>query len=92
MCITHFIYRYTILIYHKNDGRIIMSVSYEYYKIFYYVGKYHSFNKAASVLMNSQPNITRAMNNLESELDCKLFFRSHKGSGIPEATITKEQR
>lgn len=61
-----------------------MSVSYEYYKIFYYVGKYKSFNKAANVLMNSQPNITRAMNNLEAELDCKLFVRSHKGVTLTE--------
>ncbi|MBR1692246.1 MAG: LysR family transcriptional regulator [Lachnospiraceae bacterium] len=56
-----------------------MSVSYEYYKIFYYVGKYKSFSKAAKVLMNSQPNITRTMNNLETELGCKLFIRSNRG-------------
>lgn len=61
-----------------------MSVSYEYYKIFYYVGKYNSFNMAAKVLMNSQPNITRAMNILESELECKLFHRSHKGVTLTE--------
>ncbi|MEE3467049.1 MAG: LysR family transcriptional regulator [Eubacterium sp.] len=62
-----------------------MSISYEYYKIFYYVGRYHSFNRAAKVLMNSQPNITRAMNNLESELGCTLFERSHRG-----VSLTKE--
>ena len=56
-----------------------MSISYEYYKIFYYVARYRSFNRAAKVLLNSQPNITRAMNNLESELDCPLFERSHRG-------------
>ena len=56
-----------------------MSVSYEYYKIFYYVGKYHSFSSAAEKLTSSQPNITRAMNNLESALDCRLFVRSNKG-------------
>ena len=56
-----------------------MSVSYEYYKIFYHVAKCKSFNKAAAALFNSQPNITRAINNLERELDCKLFIRSHKG-------------
>lgn len=36
-----------------------------YYKIFYYVAKYHNFTKAARALNNSQPNITRAMNCLE---------------------------
>ncbi|MCM1499023.1 MAG: LysR family transcriptional regulator [Clostridium sp.] len=56
-----------------------MSVSYEYYKIFYYVGKYKSFSKAAKALNNSQPNITRTMNKLEAELDCTLFNRSKKG-------------
>ncbi len=56
-----------------------MSISYEYYKIFYYVGKYKSFSKAAKALNNSQPNITRTMNKLEFELGCKLFIRSKKG-------------
>lgn len=56
-----------------------MSISYEYYKIFYYVGKYKSFSKAAKVLNNSQPNITRTMNKLEFELGCKLFIRSKRG-------------
>ena len=59
-----------------------MSVSYEYYKIFYYVGKYNSFSRAAKALNNSQPNITRTMNNLETELGCKLFIRSNKGIAL----------
>ena len=59
-----------------------MSVSYEYYKIFYYVGKYKSFSKAAKALNNSQPNITRTMNNLETELGCRLFIRSNKGISL----------
>ena len=29
--------------------------------------------------VNNQPNITRCMNILENELDCKLLIRSHKG-------------
>lgn len=51
----------------------------DYYRIFYYVAKYKSFSKAARMLDNNQPNITRCMNILESELDCKLLNRSHKG-------------
>lgn len=62
-----------------------MSASYEYYKIFYYVAKYHSFNKAASVLSNSQPNISRSISNLEAELECKLFNRSPKGVTLTDA-------
>ena len=46
-----------------------MNVNFEYYKIFYYVAKYNNFTKAAHVLNNSQPNITRAMNCLEHELN-----------------------
>ena len=52
---------------------------FDYYRIFYYVAKYKSFSKAARMLDNNQPNITRCMNILESELDCKLLNRSHKG-------------
>lgn len=59
-----------------------MAVPYDYYRIFYYVAKYHSFTRAAKILMNSQPNITRAMNNLESALGCQLFFRSHRGTTL----------
>ena len=62
-----------------------MSASYEYYKIFYYVAKYKSFNKAASVLSNSQPNISRTITNLEYELGCKLFDRSPRGVKLTDA-------
>ena len=54
-------------------------IPYDYYKIFYYVAQYKSFTKAARVLNNNQPNVTRCMNNLEQELKCTLFLRSNKG-------------
>ena len=56
-----------------------MNVNFEYYKIFYYVARYHNFTKAANVLGNSQPNITRAMNNLEQQLGRILFVRTNRG-------------
>lgn len=59
-----------------------MSVNYEYYRVFYYVAKFHSFTKAANILLNSQPNITRCMNNLEHELGCKLFTRTNRGVSL----------
>ena len=62
-----------------------MKVTYDYYRIFYYVAKYNSFTKAAKVLMNSQPNITRTINNLEEALECRLFFRTRTG-----VTLTPE--
>ena len=37
------------------------------------------FSNAAEMLGSNQPNITRCMNILENELDCKLLIRSHKG-------------
>ena len=53
--------------------------TYDYYRIFYHVAQQHSFTKAAEVLHNNQPNITRCMNNLETELGCHLFVRSNRG-------------
>lgn len=55
-----------------------MSINYDYYRIFYYVAKYKSFTQAASALVNSQPNITRAIKNLEQELGCTLFTRTSR--------------
>ena len=45
-----------------------MNASFDYYKVFYYVAKYSNFTKAASVLLSSQPSVTRSIQNLESEL------------------------
>ena len=54
-------------------------INYEYYKIFYYVGKYKSITKAAQMLYSSQPAVTRIIQKLENELECKLFVRSQAG-------------
>ena len=45
-----------------------MEITYDYYRIFYYVAMYKSFSKAAKVLMSNQPNITHFMNNLENQM------------------------
>lgn len=55
-----------------------MNVNFEYYKIFFYVAKYHNFTKAAHVLGNSQPNVTRAMNCLEQQINTLLFVRTNR--------------
>ena len=57
----------------------IMNVNFENYKIFYFVAKYCNFTKAAKALGNSQPNVTRAMNCLEQQLNCTLFVRTNRG-------------
>lgn len=56
-----------------------MNISYEYYRVFYYVAKYRNITKAAEVLMSNQPNVTRLIKALEQNLECTLFVRSHKG-------------
>lgn len=56
-----------------------MNISYDSYRIFYYVAKYQNVTQAAGRLMSSQPNITRAIKNLEGALGCQLFLRSNRG-------------
>ena len=53
-----------------------MDVNFEYYKIFYYVARYKNFTKAAQALGSSQPNVTRAMNCLEQQINSTLFVRN----------------
>ena len=65
-----------------------MNVNYEYYRLFYYVCKYHSITRAANVLRMSQPNVTRALNRLEEQLGCKLLVRSTRGVTMtPEGEV-----
>ncbi|MCI1958698.1 MAG: LysR family transcriptional regulator [Clostridia bacterium] len=56
-----------------------MFISYDYYRIFYYVAKYKSFTQAANILLSNQPNVTRTIKNLESMLGCQLFVRYNRG-------------
>lgn len=62
-----------------------MRVNYEHYRIFYYVAKYHSLSRAAEALYSNQPNVSRAMKQLEHDLGCQLFTRTNKG-----ITLTSE--
>ena len=57
--------------------------TYDYYRIFSTCCTTSQFlQKAAEVLHNNQPNITRCMNNLETELGCHLFVRSNRGVSL----------
>lgn len=56
-----------------------MYISYDYYRVFYYVVKYGNVSQAAKLLLNNQPNLTRTIRNLESELGCPLFSRTNRG-------------
>lgn len=56
-----------------------MNISYDHYRVFYYVAKCRNITRAAEMLCSNQPNITRTIKNLEKELGCALFFRSRHG-------------
>lgn len=65
-----------------------MSVSFEYYKIFYYVAKYENITAAAKVLFLSQPTVSHYIRSLEKELGLSLFIRSKSGVILtPEAKL-----
>lgn len=61
-----------------------MDINFEYYKIFYYVAKYQNITRAASALGSNQPNVTRIMKLLESQLGCRLFVREARGVSLTE--------
>ncbi len=61
-----------------------MDINFEYYKIFYYVAKYGNITKAAAVLGSNQPNVTRVMKLLESQLNCRLLIREARGISLTE--------
>ena len=59
--------------------KIDMDINFEYYKIFYFAAKYGSITKAAAVLGSNQPNVTRVIRQLESQLGKRLFIREPRG-------------
>jgi len=61
-----------------------MDINFEYYKIFYYVAKYENITKAAAALGSNQPNVSRIMKLLESQLGCRLFVRGARGISLTE--------
>lgn len=64
--------------------KICMDINFEYYKIFYYVAKYENITRAATALGSNQPNVTRVMKLLESQLGCRLFIREARGIRLTE--------
>lgn len=59
-----------------------MYISYDYYRVFYYVAKYKNISQAAKILLSNQPNVTRTIKSLENALGCKLFVRSSHGVSL----------
>lgn len=65
-----------------------MSVSLEYYKVFYYVAKYKSITAAAKALFLSQPTVSHYVRGLEEALGFALFVRNKNGVLLtPEAEL-----
>lgn len=65
-----------------------MNTNFENYRTFYFVAKYGNITAAAEALYSEQPNVTRAIKNLERDLGCVLFTRSNKGVTLtPEGEI-----
>lgn len=69
----------------NTGGRMQDRVTYDYYRIFYYVAKYKNISQAAKILGSNQPNISKVLKNLEGQLGCVLVTRSNKG-----ITLTQE--
>ena len=55
-----------------------MSINYELYKVFYYVGHYLSFSQAAKHLYISQSAVSQSIKQLEEQLGSRLFLRHSK--------------
>lgn len=60
-------------------------INLELLKIFYVVSKCKNITKASEQLLVSQSAVSKAIKNIENQLDCKLFIRSKKG-----VELTKE--
>ena len=54
-------------------------VNLELYKVFYTVARCGSLTKAAEELFISQPAVSQAVKQLETQLGTSLFHRMHKG-------------
>ncbi|MEF9955224.1 MAG: LysR family transcriptional regulator [Clostridium sp.] len=54
-------------------------INLEYYKVFFSVCRMGSITMAADELCISQPAVSQVIKQLETSLECKLFFRTSKG-------------
>lgn len=59
-----------------------MTISYDAYRVFDAVARSGSFTRAALELNTGQPNVTRAIGNLERALGCTLFVRTKRGARL----------
>lgn len=57
----------------------------EYYKVFYFVAREGSVTKASKQLNISQPAVSQALKQLESDMGTRLFARNARGMELTEA-------
>ena len=62
-------------------------VNLELYKVFYTVAKCGSLTKAAEELYISQPAVSQAIKQLETQLGGRLFNRTRKGMELTEPGV-----
>ncbi|MCI8446230.1 MAG: LysR family transcriptional regulator [Bacilli bacterium] len=58
------------------------NVSFELYKVFYYVAIHKNLTRAANELYISQPAITQSIKKLEEQIGYTLFYRSKHGMNL----------
>ena len=61
-----------------------MNINLELYKTFYYVAKNENISRASNELNISQPAISKAIKNLEEQLNTNLFIRKRDGMELTE--------
>lgn len=61
-----------------------MNTNFELYKVFYEVAKQGNITRASYELCISQPGVSKAIKNLEDQLDTTLFIRSKRGVTLTE--------
>lgn len=61
-----------------------MDVNLEYYKTFYNVATYGNMTKAAAMLNLTPPTVSKTIQLLEQQLNCRLFNRNGKGVVLTE--------
>lgn len=64
----------------KNDD--MFQTDLDYYRIFFHVVQSGSISLAANRLSLAQPSVTKTMQRLEEDLQCKLLQRSHNGISL----------
>lgn len=72
-----------LLIFYVN-GMAMMNINWNLYKQFYFVAKHGSTSAASKELMVAQPSVSLGIKQLENQLGCELFKRSHRGMELTE--------